>query len=156
MRPILLLAPLLCAHLSHAQSGPEHEAIAAVERFLHAAAHRDTAAMARTLTPEGSFHAVFEGPEGGVPSAITHRDYIKAMAKDQGRASERHWDARAEVTGAIAIVRTAYDLLLDGRPSHCGTNVFTLVQGPSGWRIAGSVSTVRQQGCPPGPPTGPK
>jgi hypothetical protein len=60
------------------------------------------------------------------------------------------------VSGRVATVTAPYDFHLDGAFSHCGTDIFTLVNGPQGWRISGGVYTVIKQGCPPSPLGPPK
>jgi hypothetical protein len=50
----------------------------------------------------------------------------------------------------MAQVWAPYDFHLDGKFSHCGVDMFTLVQGKDGWRIAAIAYTGRKDACPPG------
>ena len=52
------------------------------------------------------------------------------------RFTERGFEGEARIAGHMATVSLPYDFYRDGRWSHCGIDVFTLVQTPEGWRIA--------------------
>jgi hypothetical protein len=48
-------------------------------------------------------------------------------------------------------VHAPYDFHIDGKFSHCGTDVFTLVRAKGEWRIVSIVYTVQRTGCAPSP-----
>ena len=43
------------------------------------------------------------------------------------------------------------DFHLDGKFTHCGTDIFTLVKTADGWKISGGIYTVEPTGCEPSP-----
>lgn len=73
-----------------------------------------------------------------------------------GELTERGWDPEVLVKGPVAVVWYPYDLYLDGKWSHCGVDVFTLVRNEGRWRIATMAWSAEQPpACerhPGGPP----
>lgn len=69
---------------------------------------------------------------------------------------ERGWSPEVRVQGPVAMVWYPYDLYLDGKWSHCGVDIFTLVRHEGRWRIATMVWSAEQPpACekhPAGPP----
>lgn len=71
---------------------------------------------------------------------------------------ERGYDPIVRVAGTIASVWMPYDLWAEGKWSHCGIDLLTLVQVGSTWRIANFTYTIEQppacrmhpDGVPPG------
>ena len=148
MRHILLIgllaAPLLCS----AQAEDEKAVIAVIDRFFAAMTARDTAAMAKVIAPDGMLHAT----RAGKPAfAISHATYLRDLTKGSERLVERYWEPAVRVDGTVATVTTHYDFHIDGKLSHCGVDVFTLVKEPDGWRISGGVFSMEKEDCPPSP-----
>ena len=57
------------------------------------------------------------------------------------------WDPRVLVRGTTANVWAEYDFHLSGKLTHCSVDSVSLVKTEQGWRIAGIVYTVENQGC---------
>jgi len=73
-------------------------------------------------------------------------------AKSDRAYTERGFDPTVLVSGPIAMVWMPYDFHLDGAWSHCGVDVFTLLKGPAGWRIATLAWSIEQPpACQPHP-----
>jgi len=72
--------------------------------------------------------------------------------------TERGYHPTALVSGPVAMVWLPYDFYQDGKWSHCGVDVFTLLKTDGGWRIATLAWSVDQPpACAPhpdGPPPG--
>jgi len=65
---------------------------------------------------------------------------------------ERGFDPEVRVAGPVATVWYPYDIYVAGEWSHCGVDVFNLVQTASGWRIVTMIWTVEQPpACAPHP-----
>lgn len=88
---------------------------------------------------------------------VTTRAQVLANPMN-GDFVERGWDGDVAVSGVVATVTLPYDFYRDGTWSHCGVDVFTMVDTDSGWRIASLAYTVEQPpvclGHPDGPPGG--
>ena len=81
--------------------------------------------------------------------------FLAMLATGRERLLERFWQPTGQVDGSIASVWTPYDSHVDGRWSHCGIDVASLVRVGDAWRIAGITYTVQRRGCarsPLGPP----
>lgn len=70
--------------------------------------------------------------------------------------TERGFRPTVHVNGPLAVVWMPYDLYLDGKWSHCGVDVFTLVRHEGTWRIATMAWSAEQppvcEKHPEGPP----
>ncbi len=148
MKSTLLLVLLPFTVQVHAQSSsPEaKEVLAVVDRFFAAMTARDTTAMAQLIVREGVLQVA--DLDGAKPArTITNGEYLRRLAIGTERFVERYWNEQVHLFGTMATVDMAYDFHVDGKFSHCGTDIFTLVKGPDGWRIANVVYTRQVEGC---------
>jgi hypothetical protein len=73
------------------------------------------------------------------------------------QVTERGFRPQVLVNGPLAMVWLPYDLYLDGKWSHCGVDVFTLVRQEGAWRIATMAWSAEQPPvCEPHPDGPPK
>lgn len=150
MRRAILLPFLLLPTLLSAQKEPEREVLAIIDRFFAAMTARDTAAMARTVLREGALFTT--DIQGAKPARTVPFDaYMIRLAEGKERYVERYWNEKVSVHGTLASVEMRYDFHIDGAFSHCGTDLFTLVEGPDGWRIASVAYDRQKEACPPSP-----
>lgn len=102
----------------------------------------DRVALSDLMTPEGQVLAARERDGGG---AYTLRTVAEQRAG--GRRApiiERGFDPEVRIAGTIAMVWLPYDLYAEGRWSHCGVDLFTLVRVGSVWRIANFTYSIEQ------------
>lgn len=115
------------------------------------------------MVPEAQVYPARERPGQG--GSYTLRTAAQQRANGQRPPIiERGFDPTVRVSGTVASVWLPYDLWAGGKWSHCGVDVFTLVQVGSAWRIANLTYTIEQppacrlhpDGVPPGyaPPPG--
>lgn len=81
--------------------------------------------------------------------------YLAVLKRETASYLERIWDAEVRIRGPIAVVWAPYDFHIGGKFSHCGIDIFDLVEKESGWVITGATYTVERTGCsesPLGPP----
>jgi hypothetical protein len=100
--------------------------------------------------PNGIITIVDEDPLKPVRT-VTHTEYLGRVKRGDGTLLERYWDPTIRMDSAVAVVSCPYDLHFNGTFSHCGMDIFTLVRRNGHWRIAGTVFSIRKQGCPPSP-----
>lgn len=165
-RPIVRVLPLAWALLAamslpailtaqRATHGPADSAavILASETLLRAISTRDTAMARPLLLAGGTFTSAREGASGAAPTARlqTFADFMQNLPNGKERFLERMWSPSVWFDGPLAEVRARYDFHIDGVFSHCGVDVFTLLQTAGGWRIAGVSYSVRPTGCAPSP-----
>jgi hypothetical protein len=144
---MLALAPAFAqeqAQAPAADAGP----LAAVDALFSAMSTHDVAAARKVLLPGAKFLVV---RADGNTRAGDDAGFLDTLGKDAKSAwRERIWSPQVQVDGPMAQVWAPYDFHLDGKFSHCGVDVFTLVQGKDGWQIAAIAYTGRKDNCPPG------
>jgi hypothetical protein len=136
----------------HAQSAvAEHDAVLkAVQVFFDTMNARDVDGAREILQPQGRFHAM--RMQNGKPDvhAFANEEYFADLQASKQTMRERIWNPDVRIHGLIATVTAPYDFWIDGKQSHCGTDVFDLIKTEKGWRIAGGVYTVETK-CDPSP-----
>ena len=131
------------------QPGAEAQVLATVDRFLAAISARDLQAMAALQMPEGM--TFVSRPQEGGGNRIVARP--NSYWVDPSRAAgpplrERYWSPTVLVRGQIAVVWAPYEFWIDGKTSHCGVDVFDLVEVDGMWRVANMMWTVEPDACP--------
>lgn len=142
------------AEESAARPDPQEAAVlGVVQEFLDGLAAQDSAALARTLLAEGSAHAVEMRPgrEAGRLRSRTGAEDAATVGVPGPAMVERIRDPEVRVRGRVAVVWAPYDFWLDGAWSHCGTDIFTLANTPSGWVLTSMTYTLETEGCSPAP-----
>lgn len=148
---LLLLALLLAPAVAHAQQSAEQkEVLAVLDRFFEAMTSRDTAASRAVLLPGANFYIAVEGAK---PTTAQSSDtaYIRSLGTAKAVLRERIWNPTVLVQPSIAQVWTPYDFHVDGKFSHCGTDVFVFLRTSTGWRMATAAYTIQRDGCAPSP-----
>ncbi|MDQ3100969.1 MAG: nuclear transport factor 2 family protein [Bacteroidota bacterium] len=133
-----------------AQTDQDKEILSIVDHFFQAMADRDTAALHSIMTADGIFHAVPQGSDRE-PRAVSHQQFIADLAKGEEKLLERYWEPEVWIGEGIATVCAEYDFHVDGKRSHCGTDVFTFVRTKAGWKISGGVFNMKKEGCAESP-----
>jgi hypothetical protein len=116
--------------------------LAIVDSALVAINSGDLIALSDLMIPEGQVFPSREQDGVGAYSART-----VASQRAAGRRApiiERGFNPEVRIAGTIAMVWLPYDLYREGRWSHCGIDLFTLVQVGSAWRIANLTYTIEQ------------
>ena len=143
-RVSLLLLIIFCQSAASAADVPVAETpeaarasvLAVVQRFLDALAARDPAACKATLAPEGQLQAMNEG--GAKGPTISYRllgEFADRLSTWKERPLERIWNPTVLVQGRIATVWAPYDFHREGKFSHSGIDVFTLMRAGDEWKI---------------------
>ena len=131
--------------------------LAVVDSALSAITAGNFAGLADLMLPEAQIYSarVREGQSYRMRTAAQDRTNPPSM-----KFVERGFDPEVRVAGPVAVVWLPYDIYAGGVWSHCGVDVFTLVQAKSSWRIANLTYSVEQPpACrphPEGPPPGMK
>ena len=81
-------------------------------------------------------------------STITRSSILKAIAtKDKLAEKLREEDITIHFKGKVAAVWAPYDFWINGKHSHCGYEVFTLIKNQKGWKIASLTYSVEKDTC---------
>lgn len=150
---LLATAVAACAGRSTAATAPapaDAPILATVDSALLALGRHDAALMRRMLLPGAAFYgAMVPGTEQ--PFAVRDGDIVAQLGRDTTPQLERYWSPRIERHGRLAIVTAPYDFWIRRTFSHCGTDVFTLMEQGGRWRIASIAYTIQPKDCPPSP-----
>jgi hypothetical protein len=133
-RPLVCLVLLAVSRVGAAQDSPERAGVLAIADSALAAISRgdfkgftdlmvDEAVLFPTTTRNGEFRYVMR----------TRSQQREAQAP--GVITERGFRPEVRVAGPVAVVWYPYDLYIDGKWSHCGVDIFTLIKRANGWRI---------------------
>lgn len=144
---LLLFATALPAQ----QADPEHAAVMkAVQAFFDTMAANDVEGARKVLQPQGRFHAMRTRDGKPEVRAFANEEYFADLQASKQTKRERIWSPDVRIHGLIATVTAPYDFWIDGKFSHCGTDVFELIKTEEGWKISGGIYTV-DTNCRPSP-----
>lgn len=131
-----------------AQAGPEAEVEQVVRDLFDHMRAGDVEAMSSLM--HESVRLVTTGERDGVPVAtvVPVSAWLEGVANADAELDERLYHLDVRVDGGLATVWTGYELLVDGRFSHCGVDAFQLVDTAHGWQILQVTDTRRTEGCP--------
>ena len=128
--------------------------LALAEEALAAISAEDKERFAGLLLDETVTYRVAE--RDGEVSVAARTPEVRAADVWDDDLLERGFDAQVMVEGRIGMVWLPYDFYVNGELSHCGVDVFTMLETADGWRIASLSWTVAQPPeCrlhPDGPP----
>lgn len=116
--------------------------LAPVQAFFAAMSRYDQAGMRAQVLPAGMATLMRHGK----PEQLALGDFIDHVKPGKARIEERISDPQIRVDDDIAVVWAPYVFLLDGKPHHCGTDVFNLARVDGRWLITGVADNSRD--CP--------
>jgi ketosteroid isomerase-like protein len=129
---------------------------AAVQALFDAMAAKDAQKALALVIPDGQLQSVRKTDGPAAARGRTLEAFANSLATQKAPMLERMWNPTVQVSGPIASLSTRYDFHLDGKFTHCGTDIFTLVKTVEGWKISGGIYTVEPTGCEPSPLGAPK
>ncbi|MDO1528225.1 nuclear transport factor 2 family protein [Fulvimonas sp. R45] len=138
----LLAAPVLAAATSSTSTSGDAAVLAPVHAFFAAMSRYDQAGMRAQVLPAGMATLMRHGK----PVQLALGEFVDHVKPGKARIEERIRDPRVSVDDDIAVVWAPYVFLLDGKPHHCGTDVFNLARVDGRWLIAGIADNSRD--CP--------
>ena len=122
-----------------------------VERLFEGMKSGDSAMVRSVFLRDNSFSTISKNTKDSVivKSDGNAEGFIKAV----GTAHKEIWDERIydvviKTDGPMAIVWAPYKFFLGDTFSHCGVNVFTIIQTANGWKIKEITDTRRKTDCP--------
>lgn len=98
---------------------------------------------------------------GSLPATAagqTRGEFLAMVSQPDAGFLERMWSPTVRIHGRVADVLAPYDFYQDGEFSHCGIDLFQLVETSEGWKVVSLIWTAEQppacQRHPDGPPVG--
>jgi hypothetical protein len=131
-------------------SHPDRAAvIQVIDRFMATVTSGDTVGFEALFLPSARIYVQRRGPDGSRTfSERPAAPRASGSANPSPPVREFYWKPKVLIQDGIAVVWTPYQFDRDGKRSHCGIDVFNLVQVDGEWRIASVMYTVEPQGCP--------
>jgi len=150
-KSILLLSLLFASSVSgFSQKGvkADKDLIAEkVNQFFEALENQDTTLFKRIIHPRGETWAVKEEADSIRISVRSFEDRLKKFINPEYIIQERAFDMEIKIHQQVAMAWVPYELDISGTFSHCGVDIFTLVKGNDGWKIATLAFTMEPDGC---------
>lgn len=141
---LLSAAAITAAAQTTSAPTPEEQAVLApINAFFDGMAARDATAIRQTTLPGGTMIL----SKDGQPFPYT----IDEFATRVGKPSPSHIDERIHsplirIDQNLAVVWAPFVFTLDGKPHHCGIDLFNLVRKDGRWLIAFIADT--ESACP--------
>jgi len=125
----------------HAATSEEQAVLAPVKAMFDGMAKRDAEAIKQPLLPGGTMVLMRDGK----PTQMT----FEAFADRVGRPGTTHIEERihdplVRIDHDLAMVWARFEVLVDGKVDHCGTDLFNLVSEDGNWLIASVADTGRK------------
>jgi hypothetical protein len=138
----------LAAAAVPAPSAEEAAALATANQLLGRLTGKDPAAMQALTLPEGGATAVAVGKDGKqVVRHFTWAEFFAHLPKDKPVVEEHMRAPLVRVDGDVAMVWGRYEVTVDGKFLHCGTDHFDLVRVEGKWRILNITWNQTTTGC---------
>jgi hypothetical protein len=133
------LAFAILLHADHKMaSAQESPVLVPIQAMFKGMAERDPEAIKAAALPG----TVLVLMRDGKPTQMTIEVFADHVAKpSKTRIEERIHDPLIRVDHDLAMVWAPFVFLADGKPDHCGTDLFNLVQSNGKWLIAGIADT---------------
>jgi hypothetical protein len=119
-----------------------------IETFFESFHQKDTTSLKDFFTFDARLASVQNSLDVVRTKEESVADFIKAIGSipDDLSFEERLLGFNVVDASGITLVLTPYEFYVNGRFSHCGTNVFTLVKKESKWKILALYDT-RNKSC---------
>jgi len=112
--------------------------LAPVDAMFHGMTERDPAAIKAAALPG----TVLVLMRDGNPAQMTIEAFAERVSRPgKTRIEERIHDPLVRIDHDLAMVWAPFEFLVDGKPDHCGTDLFNLVHTDGKWLIAGIADT---------------
>ncbi len=140
MKTLLHLAGALTLALAlpAGAQNPDSAVLAPIDAMFHGMTARDPAAIKAAALP-GTILVLMRD---GKPEQMTMDAFADHFSKPtKAHLEERIHDPLVRTDHDLAVVWAPFEFLVDGKPDHCGTDLFNLVQTGGKWVIAGIADT---------------
>ncbi|MBB4637226.1 nuclear transport factor 2 family protein [Longimicrobium terrae] len=139
-------AALACALPATAQTTPEQEVRAVVDRMFNGMRAGDSTAVRAVFHPQARLQSVVARGD----SVAVMTEPVDGFVQAVGAPHEQVWDERISnveirVDGEMATAWMNYAFHLGDRFSHCGVNAFQFVRTARGWQVVQIIDTRRRQ-----------
>jgi len=149
MKTLQLAIILFCSSLITAQSTTEAAIIKVIDDLFDGMRAADSVAVKPLFVRSANLSSITVGKDNKVRKQSSN---ASGLISAIGMPKEETWDEiiwsyDIKSDGPLATAWTEYTFYRGDKLSHCGVNIFELVNVDGGWRISGITDTRRTQGC---------
>jgi hypothetical protein len=150
LTPLLLISIVTSSLNTAAAQAEANAARQVVDRLFDGMRSGDSTAVRSVFTKTCNLTSI---SKNAADSVVVHKSSIDGFVKAVGtphndKWDERIYDVKVSIDGPMAVVWAPYKFYLGEKFSHCGVNVFNLIQTRSGWKINDITDTRRKEACP--------
>ena len=147
---LLAIAPLTVSAQSTPNASTDREQVlATIDTFLRGLRTKDSTLMAAQMDTLTRLTLLRPAPNGGSRVVVmSGMDFIRNVTRpDQPALDEPIRNPVVQLDGDLATVWAEYQVVIDGRVSHCGHDAFHMARLGGQWRILNVSDTFRRTGC---------
>jgi hypothetical protein len=123
-------------------SAEEKAVLATIQRLFDSLASKDIATLRAQMLPDGAATLYRQGRFITITlSGVGDRE--EKLTRGPDHLEERIVHPMVRIDDNVAMVWGAYEATRNGKPDHCGTDIFTMVNRDSRWLIASITDTSR-------------
>ncbi len=142
----ILLFSSLKAFSQASQKNDEDAIKETIELFFESLEKQDSILLVNSTELDGQIWRVNHFNEQSVVDMRDVREDLSSLNTSNNFKEIPHsYDIKVHRDMAIAWV--PYEFWVDGKFSHCGVDVFTLIKNNNIWKIASTAYTVEKDGC---------
>jgi ketosteroid isomerase-like protein len=146
---LAIAAALIATPLAAEPTSEQAEVIAASEAFFAAIGSDDKTALARMMDPAGMIY-IHDRMDPSAPEVVIVpvAKHLENWLKSPKGLEERMIYTAVLVDGDMAMAWGPYRFLVNGKTTHCGIDLLSLVKRADGWKVANtSFSMVPPDQC---------
>ena len=148
----LLALPSIRASAQATAAGPasdREQVLATIDTFLRGLRTKDSTLMMAQMDTLTRLTLLRPDPNGGSRVMVmSGADFIRAVTRaEQPAIDEPVRNPVVQVDGDLATVWAEYQVIIEGRVSHCGHDAFHLARLGGRWKILNVSDTFRRTGC---------
>jgi hypothetical protein len=148
---LLFLSAIVSASLTAQEAHPEHDAVMAVVDQFFEALNTDNQILMASISIDGSQNYSIREKADRSFELRSRQQNNSELTPNPAKYTERYWDETVLVNDHMAVFWAPYDFYIDGEFSHCGVDVFDLINLDGQWKLANSMYTIIRSGCPESP-----
>jgi hypothetical protein len=148
---VLLVAVPMTARAQSAANGStdREQVLATIETFLRGLRTKDSTLMIQQMDSLTRLTLLRPAPGGGSRVMVmSGSDFIRAVTRpDQPALDEPIRNPVVQLDGDLATVWAEYQVVIEGRVSHCGHDAFHMARLAGQWKILNVSDTFRRTDC---------
>ena len=146
MKKIILFLTIFVALKCYSQQTGKQAVQKTVDHFFEALEKQDTALYKSIVFTNGQIWVMRHQGDSVKQSMRTFSDDIKRF-NPSILIQEKPLAYDIKIHNDVAIVWAPYTLSINGKFSHCGIDIFTLIKVNEEWKIVNATYTVEPNGC---------